>query len=158
VFSALGAVYTAFLFAQAQGRDLWQSPLLPWHMLVQSVMAGSAGLLLANLFLPAPDTAHRVLVATFSASALAALLMTVAGEFGVPHASLVAEAAARLVTRGRYAAHYAASLALLLLPAILVLPARASQAAVALSALLALAGLLLYEWAYVMAPQQVPNN
>src|SRR5215831_517843 len=159
VFSALGAVYTAFLFAQAQGRDLWQSPLLPWHMLVQSVMAGSAGLLLAGLFLPAGAAAHRVLVLTFSASALAALLMTVAGEFGVPHASLVAEAAARLVTRGRYAGHYAASLGLgLLLPVTLILAARTSSTALALSASLAIAGLFLYEWAYVMAPQQVPNN
>jgi len=30
----LAAVYTAFLFAQAEGRDLWQSRLLPWPLLV----------------------------------------------------------------------------------------------------------------------------
>jgi ferredoxin len=29
VLAGLAAVYTAFLFAQAEGRDLWQSPLLP---------------------------------------------------------------------------------------------------------------------------------
>ena len=29
---ALAAGYTAFLFGQAEGRDLWQSPLLFWHL------------------------------------------------------------------------------------------------------------------------------
>ena len=36
------AIYTAFLFAQAKGRDFWQSPTLGLHMLVHSVMAGAA--------------------------------------------------------------------------------------------------------------------
>ena len=49
VLAALAAVYTAFLFAQAGGRDLWQSPLLAWHLLVQAVMAGRAALLLAGV-------------------------------------------------------------------------------------------------------------
>src|SRR6266545_4894592 len=31
--AALAAVYTAYLFAQAKARDLWQSPLLPAHLL-----------------------------------------------------------------------------------------------------------------------------
>ena len=31
------AIYTAFLFGQAEGRDLWQSPLLPFHLLVQAL-------------------------------------------------------------------------------------------------------------------------
>src|SRR5690606_17276315 len=30
--SVLMAGYTAFLFGQAEGRDLWQSPLLFWHL------------------------------------------------------------------------------------------------------------------------------
>src|SRR5262249_36781373 len=38
------AGYTAFLFAQAEGRDLWQSKLLFPHLIVQAVMVG-AGLL-----------------------------------------------------------------------------------------------------------------
>src|SRR5205807_6318116 len=36
------AVYTAFLFAQAKGRDLWQSPLLSIHLLVHALLAGGA--------------------------------------------------------------------------------------------------------------------
>ena len=42
VFAFLSAVYTAFLFAQAKGRDLWQSPMLGVHMILHSIMAGLA--------------------------------------------------------------------------------------------------------------------
>ena len=43
--SILTAVYTAYLFAQAKARDMWQNPLLPPHLLVQSLLLGSAVLL-----------------------------------------------------------------------------------------------------------------
>ena len=48
--AGLVAVYTAFLFAQAKGRDFWQSPTLAIHMLVHSIMAGAASFLLLGLF------------------------------------------------------------------------------------------------------------
>ena len=44
----MAAVYTAYLFAQAKARDLWQSPLLPPHLAVQAVLAGAAALLLVD--------------------------------------------------------------------------------------------------------------
>jgi len=37
--SIMAAVYTAYLFAQARARDLWQSPLLAPHLLVQAIIA-----------------------------------------------------------------------------------------------------------------------
>ena len=43
--SVLAAVYTAYLFAQATARDLWQNPLLPSHLFIQALLAGSAVLL-----------------------------------------------------------------------------------------------------------------
>src|SRR6266581_6948222 len=49
--SILTAVYTAYLFAQAKGRDLWQNPLLPPHLLVQSLLLGSATSFLFAAFL-----------------------------------------------------------------------------------------------------------
>lgn len=43
---ALGvAGYTAFLFAQCEGRDLWQSKLLLPHLLIQALLCGTAVLL-----------------------------------------------------------------------------------------------------------------
>ena len=38
------ACYTAYLFAQARARDLWQSPLLAPHLAVQAVLAGAAAI------------------------------------------------------------------------------------------------------------------
>src|SRR6266849_6434486 len=43
--SIMTAVYTAYLFAQAKARDLWQNPLLPPHLFVQALLLGSAVLL-----------------------------------------------------------------------------------------------------------------
>ena len=45
VLATLTAVYTAYLFAQAKARDLWQNPLMAPQLVVQAVMAGIAVLL-----------------------------------------------------------------------------------------------------------------
>src|SRR4026209_1401579 len=42
--SILTAIYTAYLFAQAKARDMWQNPLLPPHLFFQSLLLGSATL------------------------------------------------------------------------------------------------------------------
>nr|NIS42693.1 ferredoxin [Desulfuromonadales bacterium] len=34
------AGYTAFLFGQAEARDLWQSPMLLWHMVAGAFAVG----------------------------------------------------------------------------------------------------------------------
>ncbi len=47
LLGAGSAGYSAFLFAQAKGRELWQNPTLFWHLLVHSVIAGAATLILA---------------------------------------------------------------------------------------------------------------
>ena len=44
-FALATACYTAYLFAQAKARDLWQSPLLAPHLAVQAVLAGAAATL-----------------------------------------------------------------------------------------------------------------
>jgi Fe-S-cluster-containing dehydrogenase component/formate-dependent nitrite reductase membrane component NrfD len=162
---ALGAaIYTAFLFAQAEGRDLWQSALLPFHLVVQAFMAGSAVLLLVNLFAPMPaDLSHGVLI-TFIAALLTDLFITLAGEFGVPHASEVAARAAHDISHGRYKNHFWGGsitlghiapfiLLLLAMPLSAFLPALA-----ALAGLCAIVGLYLYEYAFVMAPQEIQNS
>jgi len=159
LLAVLSGVYTAFLFAQAEGRDLWQSPLLSAHLLVQAVMAGAAGLLLLGLFVELPAATLAFLVWTFGLALAGNLLLTVGGEFAVPHASAVASAAARMITHGRYAPHYRGSIAGgLLVPLALVIARPGSSAALLLAGILSLAGLLAYEWAFVFAPQQIPNS
>lgn len=52
-FAIASVGYSAFLFAQAKGRDFWQSPLLFWQLLVQAVTAGAATLILMSVLLSA---------------------------------------------------------------------------------------------------------
>ena len=42
LLAVITSIYTAFLFRQAKGRDLWQSPILLFHMLTHSIMAGGS--------------------------------------------------------------------------------------------------------------------
>ena len=53
------AGYTAFLFGQAEGRDLWQSPVLFWHLIAQAVMVGAGALLLIG-FVVAPEDSTMI--------------------------------------------------------------------------------------------------
>ena len=144
--AGLTAVYTAFLFAQARARDLWQSPLLPPHLLIQAVLAGAAAVvLLAPTLEPtAAAPAMRLVAAT-----AAAHLLALAGEAWLHHPTEHARVAAWEMVRGRFRAFYRVGLALTVVG--LATPWLGPVGAVA-----ALAGLLAYEHAYVQAGQSVP--
>jgi Fe-S-cluster-containing dehydrogenase component/formate-dependent nitrite reductase membrane component NrfD len=142
----LTAIYTAYLFAQAKARDLWQNPLLPPHLLVQALLAGSAAMLPLAIWLH-PD-AVRVLANVLAASCLAHLLL-VAGEVTLTHPTAHARLAIEEMTGGRYRAFFWGGAALVGI-------AVAAPWLGAFSAPLALAGLLAHEHAYVQAGQSVP--
>lgn len=158
------AVYTAFLFAQAEGRDLWQSPLLPFHLVVQAFMGGSAGLLMLHAARPVPAQMSQVVTILFIVSLCVDLFVTLIGEMTVPHASEVAARAAHEIRDGRYRRHFWwGSIALgHLLPLLLAAVAWFAAAAVpwflALAAIATITGLYFYEYAFVMAPQEIPNS
>lgn len=157
--AALVAIYTAFLFAQAEGRDLWQSPLLPFHLLIQSLLAGSGLVLVLHLFVaPAPLASLAAVV--FAAALLVDLFLTLAGEFGMSHASEDATRAAHDISHGSYRRHFwIGSIALgHLLPLALIAGWPSAPILGALAALAAVAGLYFYEVAFVMAPQEIPNS
>ena len=97
--AVLSAVYTAWLFAQAKARDLWQSPLLPPQLLVQAAASGAAALLPIAAW--SEPLAAPALVALAAAATLVHLLL-VAGEVTIGHATAHARLAAREMTRGRY--------------------------------------------------------
>ncbi len=154
--AAMTAIYTAYLFAQAKARDLWQSPLLPPHLFVQTVFAGAAALLpVAAALEPA---AVEPLAWTVAGSGLVHLLM-VAGEATLTHATAHARLAGHEMIAGRYRGYFwtgavlaAAAVAL----AALTAGGPAGVAGAALLALLALGGLAAFEHAYVQAGQAVP--
>jgi Fe-S-cluster-containing dehydrogenase component len=146
--AVLSAVYTAWLFAQARARDLWQSPLLPPMLLVQAFLAGASALVPVAAFVEPESVPALVRVAT-GATLLHLLLL--AGEVTMTHATAHARLAAWEMTSGRYALFFRAGLLLqaLAVLAFLVAPGAAVAA-------LALAGLLAYEHAFVQAGQAVP--
>jgi Fe-S-cluster-containing dehydrogenase component len=144
------AIYTAFLFAQAEGRDLWQSPLLPVHLLIQAVMMGSAALVCIQ-----PDIGLAWWA--FAGALVLDAFVMLTGEFGIPHASEVAARAAHEITHGRYQTHYRVSLVVGHAVPLALLATGWAPLGV-LAALTAAVGLYAYEYAFVMAPQEVPNS
>jgi Fe-S-cluster-containing dehydrogenase component/formate-dependent nitrite reductase membrane component NrfD len=152
------AVYTAWLFAQCEGRDLWQSPLLPFHLFLQALIMGAAGLAWIPLVTEAPQLAaipRWVLLLALLVDGLGAL----PGELAIPHASEVAARAAHAITHGRYRRRFwwGAVVVGHVLPVVL-LAVSGAPIVVALAGVLAAVGLWYYEHAFVMAPQEIPNS
>lgn len=159
LFFAIGtAVYTAFLFAQAEGRDLWQSTLLPWHLVVQALMVGSGAILFAGFFFDMPEDIMHVAGIVFVAAIIVDLFVTLIGEFTIPHASEVAAKAAHEISHGYYRNHFWYGSIVLghVIPLGLILLGMPIAAAIA--AICAVIGLYLFEYAFVMAPQEIPNS
>ena len=178
LLSVLTAVYTGYLFAQAKARDLWQSPLLPPHLLVQALLLGSAVLLpfaawvdstlpqgLAYLDFSRPVAFPLLWV--LAATSLVHVLM-IWGEVSLTHSTAHARLAIWEMTRGRYRQYFWMGLVLSilggLLPSLVLasyLPITNSMSAISISvgiggAPLALIGMMLHEHAYVQAGQSVP--
>ena len=152
------AGYTAFLFGQCEGRDLWQTPLLLPILLAQAVVAGGSAFALLDLVMDIPE-ARTIWIAFLGAlGALALLIATELWSKGTRNVEL----ATLEMTRGKYAAQFwfGGVLNGLLLPAVLLIVALAVDdpgpwpAACAGAA--ALFGLFAYEDAYVRAGQSVP--
>ncbi|MEE9130594.1 MAG: 4Fe-4S dicluster domain-containing protein [Phycisphaerales bacterium] len=139
------AGYTAFLFAQCKGRDLWESPLLLPHLLAQATLCGSV------CFLPfaASSLALKLVVVI---SIVAHLLLSLVERFRAQPTENAKQAAGFLstVTLGPLSAFrdgliisVIVSLVLIfILPEAVFVPA--------------LFGLYLYEHAYIRAAQLPP--
>lgn len=153
--AAATAVYTAFLFAQCKGRDFWQTPMLPLHMLVHAALAGAAALMLASLAVDALVPLRPALGWTLGIGILVAL-GTMWMELATRHPSLDSERTAKMIYKGRYARlfWYGSVLLGLVLPAALLLlgiPAAAAAASV-----LVLIGIMATEVIWIGAPQRLP--
>jgi ferredoxin/formate-dependent nitrite reductase membrane component NrfD len=144
--AAMSAVYTAYLFAQAKARDLWQSPLLPPHLLTQALLAGSGAMI--PVALSVEPTAVGPLAWVLAAAGAVHLVMTF-GEITLPHGTAHAHLANLEMTRGRYAIYF--WLSILLMTIALTAPWLPIPAAAA-----GLIGLVAFEHAYVQAGQSVP--
>jgi formate-dependent nitrite reductase membrane component NrfD len=101
VFALLLAVYTAFLFAQAKGRDFWQSPSLALHMLIHSIMAGSAVFAVLTLFVDSEAEWVGYITTALSISVVINLFIMVF-ELTTTHPTVEAKITVEMIVKGAY--------------------------------------------------------
>jgi formate-dependent nitrite reductase membrane component NrfD len=153
---ALGlVVYTAFLLGQAEGRDMWQSSLLPFQLLSQSLLVGSAVFMALNVFVPLTPALDGFLKNFLLASLLVNLIFTLAGKI-MPFATEVAFLASHEMTHGCYRNQFWwGGIALGHIVPLALFFLFPSTMPIALAIII---GLFFYEYAFAMAPQRIPNS
>jgi Fe-S-cluster-containing dehydrogenase component/formate-dependent nitrite reductase membrane component NrfD len=159
-FAIASACYSAFLFAQAKGRDLWQSPLFLWHLLVQALVAGSATIFIAGVLMDVSEIL-RPAALVMLISLIVSLAMNL-GEIALPHVSEDVKIATRALIKGHLSQRFwglvigAGLVAPIILTALLLSSLIPGIAFEVLAALLALAGLWWFEELWVKAGQSAP--
>jgi Fe-S-cluster-containing dehydrogenase component/formate-dependent nitrite reductase membrane component NrfD len=159
-FAIGSACYSAFLFAQGKGRDLWQSPLFIWHLLVHALTAGAGVVLLAGAMAGAGFDVLRDSALILFASLLLSLAMVLA-ELALPHATEDVALASRSMVKGQYSGQFwgwAVGMGFfvpIVLSALFLFQGVSVWFAI-VSAVLALAGLFCYEDVWVKAGQVAP--
>jgi len=154
------AAYTAFLFGQAEARDLWQSPVLVWHMVAGAVaVGGGAGMVLA-LFSDIPSEATAAFTWSLIGGTAALGLIALAELTGRHPTRNIADAMHHL-TQGVYSLEWWAGGQLLGVVLPLALGVIAVSGAgpdwlAALGGLAAMAGIWFSDDAFVKAGQSVP--
>ena len=165
--AAMTAVYTAYLFAQAKARDMWQNPLLPPHLLVQAFLVGSAVMLPIAWLTETPvlntttyfdNGVVSPLTWALAITSLIHLLM-ICGEVSLVHPTAHARVAVWEMVQGRYKSDFWFGVALSALGGVLAWLGALEifNPSIGIGAApLALIGMMLFENAYVQAGQSVP--
>ena len=157
--SVAGAGYSGFLFAQAKGRDFWQSPLLPLHFVAQAAVAGlaAAGIIRAATTSASESGTTGAVPALLATAVLVHLAMIIFGEVGVTHPTRDAQRAARALTKGALRGWLTGALVVGVAGAALSLAAPwLGPVALAAGAVGALAALWIWEHGWLRAGQIVP--
>lgn len=154
-FAVILAIYTAFLFAQAKGRDFWQSPSLALHMLVHSIMAGAAGFALVSL-ITGNENWTSILGMTLIIS-IAVNLFTMITELTMTHPSTSAQTVVKMITKGRYKNLFWVIVVFVgnLIPLSLLVFVPSTTVLVVASVMILL-GIYATEKIWVEAPQRIP--
>ncbi|MFZ9924862.1 MAG: 4Fe-4S dicluster domain-containing protein [Ilumatobacteraceae bacterium] len=157
VFGAGTAGYTAWLFAQCEGPDLLQTPLMLPVLLAQAVTAGASALIIPiSLFDVDAGLESLVLWSLFGG--VVAQLVLVAIEV-TSHSTVSVEVATAMMTKGKYRGRFWTGVVVGMVAAggVALAAALADNTTIgAIAAVLALVGLAAYEDAFVRAGQSVP--
>jgi formate-dependent nitrite reductase membrane component NrfD len=163
LFAIMSAGYSAFLFAQARGRDLWQSSVTFWHLLVQAITAGAAILTFLGslqLFTPFQFLSGQMFnwLGNILMVSLLAGLAIIFGDLFVRHGSDHFKRSADLLTNGAMRKQFwilvvalgvIAPIALIGWPTPSLIPNMVAS-------ILVLFGLWMYENLWIKAGQAVP--
>ena len=160
IFALLTAVYTAFLFAQAKGRDFWQSPMLGLHMILHAIMAGFGVLLLVSYFVKV-HVGIMMVLGFFTIAVLVIHLITLAIELTTTHTTADAHATVKMITKGEFSKAFWGEMILAgnILPILFLLPVFwfwVIPWSFALAGALVIFGLWFAEDIWVKAPQRIP--
>ena len=157
LFAIGSACYSAFLFAQARGRDFWQSPLLFWHLLVQAITAGAAMLSLIGSAIGVTVFLSYWLEMFLVVSVLVGLAMILT-ELLMSHSSETVTRSAALVTKGALCRQFWIVVVGLgmVAPVALIVSSGGSFLFDTIASALALMGLWMYENLWIKAGQSVP--
>jgi Fe-S-cluster-containing dehydrogenase component/formate-dependent nitrite reductase membrane component NrfD len=154
IIAVLVAVYTAFLFAQAKGRDFWQSPTLALHMLIHSFMAGAAFFSITNtIFESTADWNLFLSYVLYISIGLNLFIMLI--ELTMAHPTEDSRRVAHMIVSGRYKNKFWFGTILMgnILPLILIFIG--GGWITALAGLLVIAGIYITEKIWIEGPQRI---
>ena len=147
-FAFLSAIYSAFLFKQAKGRDYWQSPLLWMHMLIHALMAGTVILLIFGA-----NSVKQLIGFLIGLISLNLILLVI--ETLVPHRSIDNRKTVFMMKRGYFFLWFAAGILIGNLLPLLMIVGNHGTSITILAGFLVLIGIFLTEYVRVYAPQVV---
>ncbi|MEM6377966.1 MAG: NrfD/PsrC family molybdoenzyme membrane anchor subunit, partial [Bacteroidota bacterium] len=150
------ATYTAFLFAQAKGRDFWQSPTMAIHMLVHSLMAGiSVYNIIALIYGASAEWMTLLAIAGFIA--LLVNLGVILIELKTTHPTQNAKTVVQMILHGRYKYQFWFGAILLgnIIPIVLLLLGGLSPLIGSIAGALVLTGIYFINHIWVEAPQRI---
>ena len=152
------AGYTAFLFGQAEGRDLWQTPQLLWHMIGGSFAVGAGASLVAALAMEDLADAVPAFAWVMLVGSAIIALMSISELLG-SHPTNNARAAFHHMTRGEFAVEWWRGQLLVVIVPVVAAALVLSGGTVltgALGGVAAMVGVFLADDAFVKAGQSVP--
>ncbi len=159
---AIGSAgYSAFLFAQAKGRDLWQSRLFFWHLVIQAVIAGAATLIVFGVMFPADTRVNTALTQALGISLVVGMVLILAEVF-LPSENEEVRRAISLLKKGALSGRFWGQVIVvgIVLPLIFLFlpdPGNTTIQIFHISAsILALFGLWVFEDLWIKAGQAVP--
>ncbi len=155
ILAIITSIYTAFLFKQAKGRDLWQSPILVFHMLIHSFMAGASVFIMISYFMKFSDSFLSYTKALLILAVLINLLLMLI-EFKLLKHTPNSKKALIMISSGRYKNSFWFGALIIgnLIPLCLVFSG--IPILLLLAGLLVIIGIYITEHIWVEAPQRIP--